>query len=163
MLYQVSKFDDMLENKFSDNPLDAFNTWCYRQSLAEVTAEWLANKEPWRSMMTLTFREPIGEDQAKKAFRRFVKVANEIKYGNNYTRKVHHSYFSYVCGIERQERGVIHFHLIVDREIDFSWVHWYWNLHHGFAWIEGIKDLKQSLNYCLKYAVKDGDLYLYLK
>lgn len=164
MLYQYpTKYDDLLEKAFLDDPLTAVNSFAYKEQLADVTTQWLMDKEKWCTFFSLTFRDEISKDSAYRQIKYFIRVANQLKYGNSYTRKVGHSYFSYVIGLERQERGVIHFHMCIDREIDFQWVHWFWNLHHGFAWIEKIEDLPHSLRYTVKYAVKEGECLIYLK
>ena len=164
MLHQYStKYDDLLEKAFMDDPLSAVNSFAYKEQLADVTAQWLSEKEKWCIFFSFTFREEVSKEKAYREIKRFIRIANEIKYGNHYTQKVHHSYFSYVCGMERQERGVIHFHMCVDREIDFNWVHAYWNMRNGYAWIEKIEDLPKSLRYTVKYAVKEGECLIYLK
>ena len=134
-----------------------------RKCSLHVTAEWLIGRVNWCTFFTFTFREEISKESAYRQIRYFIRVANELKFGNHYTQKIGHSYFSYVIGLERQERGVIHIHMCIDREIDFSWVHWFWNLKHGFVWIEKIQDLPKSLKYTVKYAVKEGEALIYLK
>lgn len=163
MLHQFNEKYYELEKTFLDNPFDAVNTWAYKEMLADVTAEWLMGRENWCTFFTFTFREEISKESAYRQIKYFIRIANELKFGKHYTQKVGHSYFSYVIGMERQERGVIHFHMCIDREIDFSWVHWFWNLKHGFVWIEKIQDLPKSLKYTVKYAVKEGEALIYLK
>jgi hypothetical protein len=164
MLYQFNpKYDHLLNEVFINDPFFADNSKLYKEYLSEVTAEWLGSQTVWTTFITFTFKDEVTQESAIRALRRFIRLANEIQYGNNYTRKVSHSYFQYACGLERQERGVIHFHMCIDRPINYQWVHTYWGMHHGFAWIEKITDQHKSLSYCLKYAVKDGDLFIYLK
>jgi len=162
LLHQITERDLELEKLFLDDPFFAAGSWSYRQKLADVTAEWLVSRADWKTFITFTYRNEVSVDQAIRDLRYFIRIANEIKFGNSYTRKVGHSYFSYAGGLERQERGVIHFHMCIDREIDFKWVHWFWELHHGYAWIEKITDVNQSIKYTMKYAVKDADLFIYL-
>jgi len=164
MLYQYeTKWDSVVETAFMDNPFTACNTFAYQEQMADVTAQWLQDKEPWQSFFSFTYRDEVSKEQAIRDIRYWIRLANEIKFGHHYTRYTHHSYFSYVLGMERQERGVIHYHMCIDREIDFKWIHWYWNLHHGFAWIRKIEDLPASLHYTVKYAVKEGEAWFYLR
>ena len=60
-------------------------------------------------------------------------MLNEETFGKRYTNYVGHSYFSYVASIEYQKRDVIHFHMLIDRPVDFRAVHKYWNIIAGFA------------------------------
>lgn len=164
MLYQYNtKYDDTLEQAFQDDPFRAADSYSYKEQLADVSAQWLMERENWCTFFTFTFKDEISKESAYRRIKYFIRMANERIYGKHYTQKVHHSYFSYVIGMERQERGVIHFHMCIDREIDFKWVHFYWNLKNGFAWIEKIEDLPKSLKYTLKYAVKAGEILIYLK
>jgi hypothetical protein len=135
MLYQFTEKDYALEKAFLDNPFEAVNTWAYKEKLADVTAEWLMGRENWCTFITFTFKDEISKDLAYRKIKRFIREANELEFGSHYTQKVGHSYFSYVIGMERQERGVIHFHMCIDRKIDFNWIHCYWNKFNGLVWI----------------------------
>jgi len=164
MLNQYNtKWDDSLEQAFIDDPFWAENSPSYKEQLADVTSQWLANREPWQAFYTLTYRDEVSKEQAIRDIKYFIRIANEIKHGKHYTRHVGHSFFSYVIGMERQERGVIHFHMCIDRPIDFTWVHWFWNQKHGYAYIKKIQDLPNALKYTVKYAVKEGECWIYLK
>lgn len=164
MLYQYNtKWDAVLEQAFMDDPFYASNSFTYKEYLSEVTAQWLMERENWCTFFTFTFRDEVSKEKAYREIKYFIRIANELKYGIHYSQKVHHSYFSYVCGLERQERGVFHFHMCIDRDIDFNWVHHFWNIRNGFAWIEKIENLPNSLRYTVKYAVKEGECLIYLK
>lgn len=115
----------------------------------------------WSSIMTLTFRNPVGPDPAMARWRGLVKVLNESLLGKHYTQKVHHSYFSYMMGIEFQRREVIHFHALISRPIDFGLVHRWWNAAAGFAWLSIVRDREAALNYCTKYVIKGGEILTY--
>lgn len=115
----------------------------------------------WKSFVTLTFRDPVGGDVAMSKFYQLIQLLNRRLYGKQYTRFVHHCYFSYCLGIEYQRRDVIHFHVLVDKPIDFQLIHSWWNAVAGFAWITPPDDLAAVVSYVTKYVVKDGDLFLY--
>jgi hypothetical protein len=68
----------------------------------------------------LTFRKETAPDVAKSKFKGLVKTLNQDVYGKRYTKKVGHSYFSYIQGIEYQRREVIHFHVLIDRPVNFE-------------------------------------------
>jgi len=115
----------------------------------------------WPVMATLTFREPIGPDPAMATWRSLVRVLNERVFGKHYTRKVGHSYFSYVMGIEFQRRDVIHFHALFNRPVDFGLIHRWWNVAAGFAWVDQVRERAAALSYVMKYVLKGGEVLSY--
>lgn len=115
----------------------------------------------WKSFLTLTFREPISVDAAHKKLKSLIRLLNRNVFGKNYPRCVGHSYFSYCVGMEFQKRDVIHFHLLIDKPIDFSLIHKWWNLAAGFAYIEKINERVRVCNYVCKYVLKGGEVWLY--
>ena len=151
----MNELDDLLDKYKTAS--EAWNTYSAKKGLAKAEFEWIKNAKPWKSMVTLTFADEIYEDIAKKRFLRLVRVLNKKLFGNNYTRIVGHSYFSYVIGIENQKRGVIHFHFLVDKPVDFTYIHEYWK-KSGFAWITKIINLEKSVYYVTKYVVKGGQI-----
>jgi hypothetical protein len=139
-----------------DNTSAAWNSYKGRKVIADAEQEWIA-KIIWKSLITLTFKDEIPEDIARKRFRRLVQILNKECFGNHYTRIVGHSYFSYVLGVELQKRGVIHFHMLVDKPVNFQLVHDYWN-RSGYAWIDKVEDMIKAIRYVTKYVVKGGQL-----
>ena len=115
----------------------------------------------WKSFITLTFRDPVGGDVAFAKFRSLVKVLNRKLFGNHYSRKVCHSYFSYCLGVEYQRRDVIHFHVLVDRPVDYQLIQSWWNAAAGFVWIDKIDQVAACVSYVTKYMTKDGEVFLY--
>lgn len=122
---------------------------------------------PWKSFITLTFKDIVTRDQSEHAFRFLVQYLNQKLYGNHYTRIVGHCYFSYVVGFEYQKRGALHMHVLVDKPVDFSAIHSLWcgldksKPRFGFAWIQPVNDLVGMARYMVKYVVKDGDLWMW--
>lgn len=105
-------------------------------------------------MVTLTFREDRSEDVARRLFMRLVRVLNEDAFGKRYERVVKHSYFSYALATEYQVRGVVHFHFLADRPLNFRLLHDVWNSWAGFALTETIRDTGRAVRYVAKYLVK---------
>jgi hypothetical protein len=124
----------------------------------EAYIRWVAKAAPWKTFLTLTFKNEVEVDQAMKKWYRLVRYLNEAVFGQNYGRIVGHSYFSYVLGSEYQKRGVLHYHALVDRPIDYVRVHGSWNKMAGYALITKVKDVGKSVRYVVKYVLKDGDV-----
>lgn len=133
-----------------------------KKLLSEEYVSFLSNLADWSSFVTLTFREEKAPDVAKSLFQWFVRNNNAHAFGNHYTRKVGHSYFSYVVGMEYQQRDVVHFHVLVDKPLDFSFVHQFWGQRCGFVWIDTkLKDKEKVVSYVCKYVIKGGQVDCY--
>jgi hypothetical protein len=75
--------------------------------------------------------------------------------GEIYRRWWKHSYFGYLVCLERQKRGTLHLHAVVDNWIDYSQVHKLWQSWAGFAWCRKIDDGDdRAIRYVLKYVTK---------
>jgi hypothetical protein len=65
-------------------------------------------------------------------------------------------------GLEYQRRDVVHFHVLVDRPLDFSFVHATWGDRCGFSWIDtDLKDRSKVIGYVCKYVCKGGQIDVY--
>ena len=144
----LSRFDDIFE---------AWECKSVKKLDAEAYAEWIA-KRNWRVFLTLTFENETAYDVAKKKFYWLVKELNKDVFGNNYTRIVGHSYFSYVLGIEYQCREVIHFHALIDKPVNFKLINKLWNEWAGFARPEEIILFDRVVKYVTKYVSKGGEI-----
>ena len=139
-----------------------------RKTLVETWADFFAEKKfVGMSHLTLTFdlkrwvATGVSVDSALFMWRRLVQALNENALRTkDYQRKVGHSYFGYVVGVEFHKSGVVHLHAVVDNWIDYAFVHEWWNKRCGFAWITklkiGVEDKKHGIRYALKYAIKSG-------
>jgi len=134
-----------------------------KQEIAQAYVGWLAAAASWRSFITLTYRDPVHPELAMRHIRQIMRRLNEDLYGNRYRRKVGHSYFSYVIGIEYQKRDVLHFHMLVDQYVNYDLLHKYWGNAHGFVWIEPITDFIGALKYVTKYVFKDGTIFPFIR
>jgi hypothetical protein len=154
-------FDDE-KLKYCDHPSDLWDGRVVRAQLFQDTAEWIYSLRPWSTFVTLTFKDEKPPDVANRLFKKLISVLNENTFGKKYTRKVGHSYFSYVQGIEYQKRDVIHFHMLIDRPVDFLRIHLFWNAWAGFVWTDVILDREKVVNYVSKYISKGGEINVYL-
>ena len=133
-----------------------------REILSSETSSWVSGLANWTTFVTLTFREDKFPDVAKSLFQWFVRINNTHAFGKHYVRKVRHSYFSYAVGLEYQRREVVHFHALIDKPLDFSYVHATWGDRCGFAWIDtDLKDKKKVIDYVSKYVLKGGQIDVY--
>ncbi len=108
-----------------------WDNYYIQKEVAEEYRIWISEMAVWKVFLTLTFENETPVDRAMEKFKRLVRELNKSVFGKNYTRKVGHSYFSYILAIEKQGRGVIHFHVLIDRAVDFKLIHkWWGELHH---------------------------------
>ena len=153
------EFQELLEQ--SGSPADVWTSKLGRIANHQAMRDWLAGVKLWKLFLTLTFKNPIPPEPAFQLWRRLVRILNHHSFGSHYTRIVHHSYFSYVLGIEWQRREVVHFHALVDKPLNFDLVHRWWNRAAGFAWIDQIEHYDKALYYVTKYVTKGGELKIY--
>lgn len=146
----------------AEDPAEGWRGRGARQVLTDAWADWASGLCDWKSFITLTFERERFPDVARSLFRWWVRVNNSYVFGKRYTRKVGHSYFSYLCGMEFQKREVVHFHVLVDKPINYSLTHNAWGDRCGFAWIDGkLNDKASVLDYVCKYVMKGGEIDIY--
>jgi hypothetical protein len=148
--------------RYADDPSEIWESKIMRKRLTQETGDWIYTLRPWSSFLTLTFKKDTAPDIANRLFRKLISVLNEEAFGHHYRRIVGHSYFSFVQGIEYQQRDVIHFHVLVDRPINFQRVHLFWNAWGGFAWTDTVIDRERVVRYVSKYVAKGGEVNVYL-
>lgn len=72
-----------------------------RQLVADLVR---CNSDVWKSFVTLTFKENmVDRDQALKTLKSYLKIL-----------KIHFPDLKYICVPERQARGALHFHLLLN-------------------------------------------------
>ncbi|MBI1799856.1 MAG: hypothetical protein HYR73_09250 [Candidatus Eisenbacteria bacterium] len=66
----------------------------------------------------------------------------------------------WALGIERQQRGVLHFHVLLSNvgELRYRVARDHW--HHGFIWIERVRENSRVTGYVSKYIAKGGEVDL---
>ena len=156
---QHKQFDDLFEN--CECPFDAWDSKTASHLMITEYTDWLIRSADWSSFITLTFRDPIGYDPAYNKFRYLNQVLNRELFGKRYTRIVKHSYFSYILCAEYQCRDVLHFHLLVDRPVDFALIHNTWGNMAGFVQTKKIRNPFAAVRYAIKYVIKEGDIRIY--
>lgn len=115
-----------------------------RRLINANTGKW----EEREKFFTLTFEENVTDhEKANALFRSFVKKLN-------YSLFKKHSGLKYVCVVERQERGALHYHIVLFNmpfvpveELSKIW-------GHGFVRINEIKDVDNLGAYVVKYIEK---------
>ena len=122
--------------------------------LSVYTFQWFA---------TFTFETNVHPEAALKRWRFFINQLNRALYGRRWQKKEHGGVY-WILGIERQKRGVIHFHALMGAVNDLNEIASrlscmdYWNELAGFARIEAIRSNEAALRYVTKYVVKGGDI-----
>ncbi len=131
-----------------------------KEQIAQGFVEWIDEIE-WKYFITLTFAaSEITEEAAKNRLNYVIQLLNKQVFGKHYTKKVKHSYFSYVCALEKQLRGTYHFHILVDRSIDFDYLNSLWHGWSGICDFGPVIDLVNAEKYICKYAI-DGNITYY--
>lgn len=150
------------ELKYYDHPSEAWESKAKKNELVQAYATWICDLRDWSGFITLTFKNDTAPDVANRLLQRLISKLNEECFGANYETTIGHSYFSYVFGIELQKREVSHFHLIVDRPVNFQLIHRLWNKWGGYAWTALIRDKEKTVMYISKYIGRGGEVLPYL-
>ena len=154
-----SRLKEIELNDF-ENAGEFWNSQEKREEIVKAYIEFLSRKK-WISFITLTFKDETPPDVANRLFFHLVKCLNKEVFGEHYTRIVSKSYFSYSKALEYQRRGIIHFHVLIDRPVDFKLIHKIWNQYAGFAHTSIIKDNFAVRSYVSKYNLKGGQIDVY--
>ena len=134
----------------------------------------LLDRWAWDLFATFTFREDVHPERAFKAFRVFLSIVNRKLYGLRWHK--HGQGVRWVLAMERQRRGVVHFHALLSSAelvelLRSSWrpeaggrwgndVLEIWNSLAGFARIERIHSSAAVRGYVSKYVLKGGEIEL---
>ncbi len=143
-------------------------------TLTEAWVKFIERFEPYHWYTTLTFKDEVTQGRAEKQFKRFIRLINESLHGRRYRNKG--TGVSWVKAVERQRRGVIHFHALVGGEV--------WRLRrftfmdlwregasfgngkrfypNGFAKIEKYNCKLGARHYLSKYVSKGGELDIFI-
>lgn len=129
--------------------------------LTDAWLEWIDHQRDWKTFITFTNKSvDLRQETLVNSWLRLVRYINKEVFGNNYTRIVHHSYFSYVLGIEKQKRGALHIHALVDRPVPFAYLRRMWEIAFDMGWvgIDKVDDKRGAVSYMVKYVMKGGDV-----
>ena len=143
--------------------ITAWDSQAVKYHLRDQYIEWISSLADWRVFLTLTFRDDKPVDSAIRYWTRLVRELNSDLLGKRYTKIVGHSYFSYALGIHYQLRGVIHFHVLVDKPMNFKLIHKLWGNWCGFAKCEKINNQSECVQYITSYILKDGLIDPYIR
>lgn len=149
----------------------------HRQASEDLQTAWgnLLGRWTWDLFGSHTFREDVHPEAAFKTFRLFISILNRKLYGPRYRK--HGKGITWVCAMERQGRGVVHFHTMLKSaelvelmrttwrpgERNNSWVNdvnGLWDALAGFARIEVIESAAAVQGYVSKYVLKGGEIEL---
>lgn len=135
----------------------------------------LLGRWSWDLFGSHTFREDVHPEAAFKIFRLFVSILNRKLYGPRWFK--HGKGIVWVCAMERQARGVVHFHTLLKSPelvelMRSTWrpgerkgslvndVNGLWDALAGFARIEPIALEAAVRGYVAKYVLKGGEIEL---
>jgi hypothetical protein len=125
----------------------------------ELVSAWveLVGRGVWDWFVTLTFREPVHPESAGKRFREFLARVQAVR---DVRSLLDQPAVLWLCAMERQQRGVIHFHVLLGnvQVLSYALVRESWT--HGFSWVERIARAEDVARYCAKYVLKGGELEL---
>jgi hypothetical protein len=143
----------------------------------DLRAAWVGflGRWTWELFGSHTFREDAHPEAAYKRFRVFVSKLNRELYGPRWYKHPERC-IRWVCAMERQQRGIVHFHSLLSgpglvelwqkgwqRQEDGRWsnqLNELWNFLAGFARIERIDSAEAVRRYVSKYVVKGGEIDL---
>jgi hypothetical protein len=120
-------------------------TMAYREARVNAV-NWLSFLRSWKTKADLTFRSLAAPERAEKAVRGWLRLVAPGAWA--------------VVGYERQARGAVHAHLVLDQEIDWSSSKRLWERGNGLCRIAPIKSTTRSVDYLLtvKHAAKELDV-----
>lgn len=105
--------------------------------------EWGLQLAEWRTKCDLTFASVAHPERAEKAVHRWLDQVARGAWA--------------IVGYERQQRGAVHAHVVVSRDLDRRIASGLWNVMAGFCRIERVSSAAQATEYVVKHAVKEMD------
>jgi len=126
--------------------LEVLGVMQYRE-IKDVSVGWLKDFRPWLTKADLTFESLAAPERAEKAVRSWLCIIAPGCWA--------------ACGYERQDRGAVHAHLVIDQLIDEIRGERLWNKKSGFCRIGSIHSNDQAVFYLTKHAIKQGDWDVY--
>lgn len=113
----------------------------------QPTIDYLFSLREWITKADLTFPNMAAPERAEKCVRMWLRAAAPGSWA--------------IVGYERQERGAVHAHVVLDVALDKSYASALWNYHAGFCRIAKIRNGMAAIKYAVKHAIKDGDFDLF--
>lgn len=115
----------------------------------------------WNWFCHLTFKEETHPEAADKVFNKWIHIINRKVFGVRYWNRKETDGVLWCKGIEYQQRGVIHFHVLIARvpgEMRRLWAMDEWSKMAGYARIHPYVKHGGAEGYICKYASKGGIL-----
>lgn len=141
------------------NTTEAWATWIRERFAGEDTlAMWSLTYDD-RKLFSRDKRKNLewepDDENLKGMFKWWVNKLNEDRWGSDYRKLFKHSYFEYVCVIERGSATKRkHLHVLTSGWIPYQKAIKLWRDRVGFAAVDQIEELKGSAEYIAKYIVK---------
>lgn len=109
----------------------------------------------------MTYRQETSLNSVLRRHGYLVQQVNRNIFGNHWRR--HGEGVSFVLGVEPQRRGVLHTHSVWDTEfVPYELIHSIMKKLGGMAWVEPVNSNCGVGHYVTKYAVKAGQVHVYL-
>jgi len=144
----------------------------FKLDLQQAWPEFIDSYKPYQWYSTHTFKDDKHPEAADKAFFRWIRSVNQDLYGRRYREKGRG--VTWVKAIERQKRGVLHFHCLVGSsllyKLDRKHFMKLWEtdgnmgnkIVNGFARIYEFDTSRGAVSYLSKYVLKDGEIDVYV-
>lgn len=159
-----SVYHSLDENRSVTSPSD--RSGYFRATLSNSWATFI-DSFSWDWWVTLTFPDHLPSDYALRLLRRWLRRLSFYAYGSRYRKKADR--LSWCVGIEKQLRGVIHFHLLIKgvANVPYRRAHFLWETAApvcGYSWIQHHDASKPrgASSYLSKYIAKGADLDIYI-
>lgn len=128
---------------------------------AQAWGEWIPELFTPHQFVTMTYRVETSRNSVLRRHGYLVQQVNRNLFGNNWRR--HGEGVSYVIGVEPQQRGVLHSHAVWDvKYVPYDLIHSTMGELGGYAWVEPVSSNCGVGHYVTKYAVKAGQVHIYL-
>lgn len=114
----------------------------------------MLSRYAWQWFVTLTFRADVHPEAADKRFRQWLKLLRD----EHRRTGVLVGELLWARGIERQQRGVLHFHVLLANvgQLRYAQAREFWR--EGFVWIEPVGSVEAVADYVAKYVTKGGEI-----
>lgn len=126
--------------------IEVMGRMMYRERY-KPTLDWLLTMRAWLWRADLTFACMASPERAEKAVALWLRRYAQGSWA--------------IVGYERQDRGAVHAHVVLDLLPDPIDAKVFWERSNGFARIAKIHSAARSIAYAVKHAMKQGDFDVY--
>ena len=135
-----------------------------RRDLRAAWASYLTTY-PWQWFVTLTFKDEVHPEAARKRYGRWIDYVNRQAYGSRYRKRTKGVFWALAA--EPQKRGVLHYHALVgdvenlNNRVSRKDARNRWYEIEGIGRVDPITHTMGAVtNYVSKYITKGGDIEL---